>query len=253
MNTSKRVDIKKVVVVGTGDKAHGIAHMYQCHAKKDGWCNLIFTEPLLTKKINPFNEFVSIEGTECLANADIVILALPSYALDSFLIQNFSILNKHCIMVDLTNASKDRKDLKGALEALNVKNDRWVKALNDTGAVQELQHQVTSKTRLSTKVCGPNEECVSGIVALAKELGYSTEVVPIDQYEELKLSQDIGWEWIHATIFMVILFLLTMIYVMLQVSGRPNFQWYTILARHSSKMFAWTSVYGFAFSLLPGQ
>mmetsp|Transcript_20338 Transcript_20338/g.36723 ORF Transcript_20338/g.36723 Transcript_20338/m.36723 type:complete len:110 (-) Transcript_20338:1080-1409(-) len=51
MNTSKRVDTKKVVVVGTGDKAHGISHIYQYHSKKDGWCNLIFTEPLLTLHI----------------------------------------------------------------------------------------------------------------------------------------------------------------------------------------------------------
>ena len=244
---------KKVVVVGSGDKAHGLAHMYECNAKK-GCCDFIFTEPLPTQVYAPFNEYVSIEPfPEAIKNADIVILAIPSYAIESFLIQNFSLLKDSCILVDLTNANKDKKDLKGALAALEIDFDRWVKAFNDTGAIQELQHKAESKTKIATNVCGPNEDSVSQVVAFAELLGFLAKAVPFDQFRDLRVSQDtIGWEWKHSTFFMVVLFLLVFTYVVIQVHERPNFEWYTLLARHSSKMFAWTSVYGFAFSLLPG-
>jgi hypothetical protein len=215
---------------------------------------MVLTEPLPSKHVDPFNTFVSVEPyPDSLDNADIVILACPSYALEPFLIQNFSILREDCIMVDITNPIKDKRDLKDAIGALNITTDRWVKALNDTGAVQEMQHQAASKTELKTSVCGPNDGCVNEIIDLVTELGYTARAVPIDQYEELRGSQEtIGWEWVHATLFMTVLFFLTAVYVIVQVSGRRNFQWYTLLARHSSKMFAWTAGYGFAFSLLPG-
>ena len=91
------------------------------------------------------------------------------------------------------------------------------------------------------------------IVEFATALGYDVKISPFHQYRNLRVTQNsVGWEWIHATKFMVALFLLVFVYVTIQVSGRPNFQWYTLLCRHSSKMFAWTSVYGFAFSLFPG-
>jgi hypothetical protein len=39
---------------------------------------------------------------------------------------------------------------------------------------------------------------------------------------------------------------------MFQSSQRPHWVWYQILLRHSSKMAAWTALWGLAFSLLPG-
>lgn len=76
--TSSHHEKKKVVVVGSGDKAHGLAHMYECNAHKESY-DLVFTEPLQAKKVAPFNTFVSIESfPEALNNADICILAIPS-------------------------------------------------------------------------------------------------------------------------------------------------------------------------------
>ena len=223
-------DMKKVVIVGSGDKAHGLAHMYECHARKECW-NLVFTEPLSTRVYTPFNKFVSVEPyPQSLENADVVMLAIPSYALEIFLVQNFSILKDSCILVDLTNAKKDKRDLKKTLAVLGIDFNFWVKAFNDSGAIQELQYHVASKTKLSTNVCGPNEDSIKQIVTLAEALGFKAITVPFDQYENLRGTQDtIGWEWIHATIFMVMLFLLTFVYITIQASGLPNFQWYTIL------------------------
>ncbi len=245
----------KVVVLGTGDKAHGLARMYDLHSsKRNGQYQLVFTEPMPTKNIDPFDsDYVTIEHfPECLANADIVLIVIPSYAIDSFLIQNYTLLKEGCVLVDATNPNGS-KDLKGSLESMNITSDHWVKAFNDTGAIQEMQDSVSSKMKLTTSVCGPNDRCVKKIVALAKCLGYSPTFVPIDQYKYLQSCQDtVGWEWIHAITVMMSLFAIAFTYVTVQVSGRPNFQWYTLLARHSSKMFAWTSVWGFALSLLPG-
>lgn len=242
MNATNNLEgTKKVVVVGTGDKAHGLARMYECHAKKEGIYKLVFTEPMPMKTFDPFSSgYVSIElFPDALANADIVILAIPSYAIEAFIAENFMLLKNGCILVDLANSNKDKQDLKGVLAALDLAEfDRWVKAFNDTGAIQELQHTASAKFKLATNVCGPNDDAVKEIVSLAKALGYAPNEVPIDQYERLRHSQDtIGWEWVHATAFMIVIFLIAFTYYTVQLTGRPNFEWYTILTR-SSIMFA---------------
>ena len=244
---------KKIVVVGTGDKGHGIERMYDLHSKKNGHYKFVLTEPMPSKIIDPFSsDFITIEHfPECLANADIVLLCIPGYAIESFLISNYTLLKQGCILVDVTNPTGATKDLQGILAAMNITSDHWVKAFNDCGAIQEMTSSL--KVKMKTSVCGPNEQAVKEIVALAEFLGYSPSITPFDQYESLKSSQDsIGVEWKHATWVMLLLFSLVFTYVTVQVSGRPFFQWYTLLARHSSKMFAWTAVYGFALSLLPG-
>lgn len=131
---------KKIVVVGTGDKAAGLAHMYLLHARKEGPIKLIFTEPTAKKIEEPFNEFVSIEAhPDALGCAHAVLLAIPRYALEMWLINNFSALKDDCILVDVTNASKGQKDLRSCLKALNIDNkNKWVKAFNDTGKYRRL-------------------------------------------------------------------------------------------------------------------
>lgn len=244
----------RVIVVGTGDKAHGLANMYESNAKR-GSVDLVFTEPIPTKSYAPFNQYVSVEPyPEALERADIVILAIPAYALENFLVRNFSLVKDNNItLVDLTNEDASKKDLKATMVALGIQYDRWVKAFNDTGAMEEMQFQVSDKKSLRTKVCGPNEESVLQVIEFAKLLGFSPKEIPFDQYSKMRGHQDtIGWEWKHASALMMALFLLIFTYVTIQVSGRPNFQWYTLLGRHSSKMFAWTAVWGFSLSLLPG-
>ena len=76
---------KKIVVVGTGDKGHGLAKSYVLHSKKDSHYKFVLTEPMPSKIIDPFNsDFITIEHfPECLANADIVLLCIPGYASSS--------------------------------------------------------------------------------------------------------------------------------------------------------------------------
>ena len=54
---------KKVVVVGTGDKGHGIAKLYDLHSKKDGHYKFVLTEPMPSKIIDPFNsDFIRLSS-----------------------------------------------------------------------------------------------------------------------------------------------------------------------------------------------
>ena len=53
---------KKIVVVGTGDKGHGLAKSYVLHSKKNGHYKFVLTEPMPSKIIDPFNsDFITIE------------------------------------------------------------------------------------------------------------------------------------------------------------------------------------------------
>ena len=169
----------RVVVVGTGDKAHGLAHMYESNAKR-GSVDLVFTEPLPTKSYAPFNQYVSVEPyPEALECADIVIIAIPAYALANFLVRNFSLVKDNNItLVDLTNEDASKKDLEATMGALGIQYDRWVKAFNDTGAMEEIQFQVSDKKSLRTNVCGPNEESVLQVMEFAKLLGFSPRRSP---------------------------------------------------------------------------
>jgi predicted dinucleotide-binding enzyme len=130
--------------------------MYECHAKKHGNYKLVFTEPLAARRIESFNDYVSVEQfPSAIVDADIVIIAIPSYAIESFLVHNFSLLKEGSILVDLTNASQDKKDLKKTLDELHITYyDRWVKAFNDTGAIQELQVS-TRRVYRTLNVGGP--------------------------------------------------------------------------------------------------
>eukprot|EP00804_Cyclotella_cryptica_P002900 CCRYP_021006-RA/>CCRYP_021006-RA protein AED:0.23 eAED:0.23 QI:80/1/1/1/1/1/3/1097/156 len=103
---------KRIVVVGTGDKAHGMANMYECYANKEHF-TMVFTEPLQSKKMTAFNDSVSVEPfPKAIEACDICILAIPDYAMEMFLIQNFSLMNDS-IMIDLTNGNgSNKRDLK---------------------------------------------------------------------------------------------------------------------------------------------
>lgn len=127
---------------------------------------------------------MSVESyPEALERADIVILAIPAYTLENFLVRNFSLVkDNNTTLVDLTNEDASKKDLKATMGALGIQYDRWVKAFNDTGAMEEMQVQVSDKKSLRTKVCGPNEESVLQVMEFAKLLGFLPKEIPFDQY-----------------------------------------------------------------------
>jgi hypothetical protein len=190
---------------------------------------------------------------EGFSSGDLLFLAIPGGALKQFLQDNFDKLSPEAIMVDCTN-SPNLRNLKHALADLGIESDHWVKGLNDNGAIALLQQKPYDKRKLHTQICGPSDEVVTGVKnAVMDVFGLDPKIVPVDQYENIEDAQDtIGKEWIHATIFTVVEFILIMIYVICQYEQRPNFHWRQIPTRPFNRMSAWLALWNFAFCLLPG-
>ena len=104
------------IIVGTGDMAHALCHLFKNHNYKPSKNSLYVTKPGLSdrlwKKGYTFHDtevpFVDIDSA--LTHADIVILAIPAYALKGFVGENYKNL-KDKILVDITNSSIPGEDL----------------------------------------------------------------------------------------------------------------------------------------------
>jgi predicted dinucleotide-binding enzyme len=250
----------RVIIVGTGDMAHGLGNMFYCNGKTDNHYEVFATEPLPDANIG---EYLIAEGDtipilsldEALETGDMLIMCIPSKALKHFLRTNFSKLKEGSILVDCTNSKQTNDDLAGTLDSLGLDVfTLWVKAYNDNGAVNLLQQKPNTKTVLVTEICGPDKQAVKEVAEFTAQLGLSPRVVPMQRFDKLRGSQEtIGAEWIHSAILMTVLFCLTFLYVILAAWQRPSgFEWYQLPTRYCSKAFAWTATYGFALSLLPG-
>jgi predicted dinucleotide-binding enzyme len=251
----------RIIIIGTGDMAHGLGNMYYCNGSKtNGQYEVFATEPLPDVNTGEFliandDTIPIISLDEALQTGDMLIMCIPSKALKPFLRTNFSKLKEDAILVDCTNSKQTNDDLAGSLDSLGLDIfARWVKAYNDNGAINLLQQKPNTKTVLVTEICGPDKEAVKDVVAFTAQLGLSPRVVPIERFDMLRGSQQtIGEEWIHSAILMTVLFCLTFLYVILAARQRPfGFAWYQLPTRYCSKAFAWTATYGFALSLLPG-
>jgi predicted dinucleotide-binding enzyme len=251
----------RVIIVGTGDMAHGLGNMFYCNGgKRDSHYEVFATEPL--PDVNT-GEYLIADGdtipiislVEALQTGDMFIMCIPSKALKPFFRANFTKLKEDAILVDCTNSNQTNDDLAGSLDSLGLDFfTLWVKAYNDNGAVNLLQQKPSTKTVLVTEICGPDNQAVKEVVEFTAQLGLLPRVVPVERFDQLRGSQQtIGDEWIHSTILMIALFCLTFLYVILAAWQRPyGFEWYQLPTRYCSKAFAWTATYGFALSLLPG-
>jgi predicted dinucleotide-binding enzyme len=250
----------RVIIVGTGDLAHGLGNMFYCNGQKDDRYEVFATEPLPDS--NPGEHLIADGDTipildldEALRTGDMLIMCIPSKALKPFFRINFNQLEEDAILVDCTNSSQTKDDLAGCLEILGLEFcSSWVKAFNDNGAINLLQQKPNTQTVLVTEICGPDQQAVEHVAKFAEQLGLSPRIVPVERFDKLRGSQEtIGVEWVHSIVLMTTLFCLTFLYVILAMWQRPRgFEWYQIPTRICSKAFAWTATYGFALSLLPG-
>jgi prephenate dehydrogenase len=94
----------RVIIVGTGDMAHGLGNMFYCNGKTDNNYDVFATEPLPDENTG---EFLISEGDtipilsldEALQTGDMFIMCIPSRALKPFLRTNFSKLKEDAILV----------------------------------------------------------------------------------------------------------------------------------------------------------
>ena len=202
-------------IVGTGDMAHGLAHLYSNNNKAEE-NRLEVTKPGLDNYGNDFHStgvpLASFQ--ESIARADIVILAIPALALKSFVADHFAML-RNKILVDVTNSEVRGEDLSSLCGLTEVE---WVKAFNDIGAVDILLHKPYSKAKVATTMCSPHRKALDAVQFFAKEaFGMDVKNIPYNRYHDVAMHQNsMGKEWCHATYVMLFIFAISELYAVLR-------------------------------------
>ena len=136
------------MAVGTGDLAKAFAKLYLNSCKKEGSLyEVVAVEPLDIDVGERLIDCVPVVDDKLAAyqSADLLLLAIPARALRSFLQNTFDKFGADEILLDCTNPC-GHHDLKWALEDLAIGSDRWIKGLNDNGAVALLQRNRTTSS-----------------------------------------------------------------------------------------------------------
>jgi predicted dinucleotide-binding enzyme len=270
------------VIVGTGDMAHGLAHLYSNNKSAFSGHTLEVTKPGLEKSGSFHNTGVPLgKFSEALDRADIVILAIPASVLKRFVYENYPHLRSK-ILVDVTNSSIPGEDLISLCRLTQV---RWVKAFNDIGAVDILLNKPFSKNKVATTMCASDKITLAIVKRYAEEtLGLAVKVVPQERYYDVAMHQNsLGTEWVHATYVMLIVFAFTELYAILRYNvykgygtmlfcvsnddgvalhDKTNLQllsvlysisdWFHLPFQVTNKGVCWTALNGFALTQLPG-
>jgi predicted dinucleotide-binding enzyme len=196
------INMTRTLIIGTGDMAHALCHMFQNHNYKPSEHCLAVSKPGLSREF--LKSYLGLHDTgvplvqleEAIHISDIIALAIPATALKEFLGKHFdSMRNK--ILVDVTNSSVRGEDLQAML---GLTDTAWVKAFNDDGAIDLLLDKPHSKKKVVTTVCGSNLEAVQDVKRFAEEaMGFAVKIVPCELYQKIAMHQNsLGDDWVHA-------------------------------------------------------
>jgi predicted dinucleotide-binding enzyme len=214
-----------VAIVGTGDAAHGLAHVFQNNNCESSGNSLRVTKPGFNRTEDfHFTGVQVCDFVETVAQADILVLAIPSYALAGF-IQKYLSLLQGKILVDPTNSWNANEDLYNVVAGTGL---TWVKAFNDVGAVDLLSKHPVMRKRIAAKMCSPDDEALEVVKNFAEtSLGFCVKKVPFDHYGAIASHQNKragGEEWMDAIRLMVAVFVFTQMYSILRYVVRsPKF------------------------------
>jgi len=194
----------QTIIVGTGDMAYGLAHLFSNNNSSFTQNDLAVTKPGLTGNGALFHDtgVPLVDFDKALFSADIVILAIPAKGLKQFVTNHFqSLRNK--ILVDVTNSSLPGEDLSNFLSLTDVS---WVKAFNDIGAVDILLDKPHYKNKIVSKMCSDNRTALDIVKTFAEEsFGLAIKVVPYEHYDKIAMSQDsYGEEWIQSAYLLML-------------------------------------------------
>jgi predicted dinucleotide-binding enzyme len=243
----------QVAIVGTGDQSYGIAHLFSNSNCGFSGNSLEVTKPSVHHTQVFHDTGVAVVTMEnALANADIVILAIPSNQLSGFVYEHLKIL-RNKILVDVTNSYRPHEDLQSVLGICDHQIS-WVKAFNDIGAVDVLLDKPTYKSKRTTKMCAADQDALKVVKAFAEEsLGLRVKVVPYERYNDIAMSQNsLGKEWIHATYILLFVFAYSEFYAVLRYNVFKGYEWYHLPIQVTNKGICWTSLTGMALAQLPG-
>jgi len=243
----------QAAIIGTGDMAHGLAHLFHNNNSQTSGNYLEVTKPSIHHKQVFHGTGVPVETLEnALEKADMVILAIPSHKLAGFISQHLSVL-RNKIIVDVTNSYRRREDVHGLL-GINDHQIRWVKAFNDIGAVDVLLDKPSYKNKITTKMCSSNEEALKVTKAFAEEsLGLDVKVVPFERYDDIATAQNsLGQAWIHSMYILLFVFAYSEFYAVLRYNVYKGYDWYHLPIQITNKAICWTALTGFALAQVPG-
>jgi len=238
------------LVVGTGDMAHALAHVWK-NNNIDNSNNLEVTKVGLKQSGTTFHDtgvpLVSLE--DGLQRANIVVLAIPSGAVQSFVENHHSALTDKAV-VDITNSSRGE----GLGSVPNASNFQWVKAFNDIGAADLLLNKASCKTKIATNMCGPHADALNRVKSFAEvSFGMDVKQVPYENLKTMSESQNsLGDEWVMAAQVMLTVFAVTEVYSILRYNVFEGVAWLQLPMQVTNKAFCWTALTGFALTQVPG-
>lgn len=215
-----------VVIVGTGDLAYALSHLFHINNSRISGNFLEVTKTSIKEGGKTFHEtevpLTPIE--DALSHADVVILAIPARALKSF-VPHYIMALKDKILVDCTNSDRKGEDLDSLVKSTDI---RWVKAFNDIGAADILANKGTAKKNILTKMCSPNKNALEVVRRVAEQsFGLDVKVFPYERYTQLAKAQNtIGKEWTHATWIMLVTFVLTEFYACWRYNVEKGYAWF---------------------------
>jgi len=263
---------KHVVIVGGGNLASGLSNMFSIYNDESKYTMSVY-EPVVDNvsrisgsshhdMSNSFRGFKTIiveSDAATLTSADIIIIAIPASAIKAFVRSNLDIL-KDSIIVDCSNPGRNDDDLRAVLEELGAAaNVSWVKGFNDNGAIELINHKITSKKSVTTQICGPDDTVVAEVKRLAEvAMGFAVKIVPFSQYDAVAMNQnDLGKTWVHAAGIMMLVFSFATLYSIVRDHMTENvygatLDWQYLPLYTANHSMAWTCIWGFALSQLPG-
>jgi predicted dinucleotide-binding enzyme len=242
----------RTLIVGTGDHAYGLAHLFSISNSATSGNFLEVTKPSITKKGPTFHDtgVPVVPFEEGLSCADIVILAFPASGIKRFMSIYIHFL-KDKIIVDATNSTIPGEDLHSILAMTGV---RWVKAFNDVGAVDVLLKKPDNKYQMVTKMCSSHADAVETLKVFAEDsMGFKVKVVPYEKYNGIADHQNsLGEDWMTAGTIMLIIFVLCEIYSVMRYNVHKGYAWFHLPLQVTNKAICWTALTGFSISQLPG-
>lgn len=205
-----------MLIVGTGDHAYGLAHLFSISNGHGSGNYLEVTKPSITTKGGIFHDtgVPVVPFDDGLCNAEVIVLAIPAAAVKKFMTSYVSFM-KEKIIVDATNSSIPGEDLHSILAMTSLK---WVKAFNDIGAADVLLKKPGSKTKLISKICSSHADAVKTVKEFAEtSMGLQIKIVPYDHYHGIAHQQEtLGTEWVTSGYILLVIFVLCEIYALMR-------------------------------------
>ena len=216
-----------VTIVGTGERALTIAQLYSDYNIKINGYILEVTDLDIEAVTSPSIIFHNCTNVtiapffESLNRADIIVLAIPSYAIEYFINENYGLLSQNNkIVVDATNPISVQDDLfptilhnaatlsnKSSIEQQQQNSNgdgvpnntttttnstiRWVKGLHDITTESMNQYNtVQTKNRIvSTTLCSKYPRALHHVQQFVENsLGLDVKIVPYRHYNKITFA-----------------------------------------------------------------